>query len=251
MVASRNRPKGSLEAPFGLGILILVLLTGEVGRQDLAAAIAREPIVDRAQKAAFASPFGTVHEAKFNAPQPLAAASIPLPLDYQLIGFDPNSAGGAGSIRERFPGEETFFTSPYAGPMVDRSRKGDYGVARDRLMALKGDRLKPGRPADVADDTPAGVANAARNAERQATLAESTVHTGRYSLASAADADAAMPKGSAAKSGYPMLAPPQRDARADTNDRTAAAADPPARPARRKCFRARRRGKERAALPRA
>jgi Cell Wall Hydrolase len=216
MVASRNRPKGSLEAPFGLGILILVLLTGEVGRQDLAAAIAREPIVDRAQKAAFASPFGTVHEAKFNAPQPLAAASIPLPLDYQLIGFDPNSAGGAGSIRERFPGEETFFTSPYAGPMVDRSRKGDYGVARDRLMALKGDRLKPGRPADVADDTPAGVANAARNAERQATLAESTVHTGRYSLASAADADAAMPKGSAAKSGYPMLAPPQRDARIGT-----------------------------------
>src|SRR6478672_12162961 len=100
--------------------------------------------------------------------------------------------------------------------MVDRSRKGDYGVARDRLMALKGDRLKPGRPADVADDTPAGVANAARNAERQATLAESTVHTGRYSLASAADADAAMPKGSAAKSGYPMLAPPQRDARIGT-----------------------------------
>jgi hypothetical protein len=217
MVASRNRPKGSLEAPFGLGILILLLLTGEVGRQDLAAAIAREPIVDRAQKAAFASPFGTVHEAKFNAPQPLAAASIPLPLDYQLIGFDPNSAGGAGSIRERFPGEETFFTSPYAGPMVDRSRKGDYGVARDRLMALKGDRLKPGRPADVADDTPAGLANSASNAERQATLAESAVDTGRYSLASAADADAAMPKGSAANSSYPMLAPPQRDARADTN----------------------------------
>ena len=68
MVASRNRPKGSLEAPFGLGILIMLLLTGEVGRQDLAAAIAREPIVDRAQKAAFASPFGTVHEAMFNAP---------------------------------------------------------------------------------------------------------------------------------------------------------------------------------------
>jgi hypothetical protein len=233
MVASRNRPKGSLEAPFGLGILILLLLTGEVGRQDLAAAIAREPIVDRAQKAAFASPFGTVHEAKFSAPQPLAAASIPLSLDYQLIGFDPNSAGGAGSIRERFPGEETFFTSPYAGPMVDRSRKGDYGVARDRLMALKGDRLKSEWPADVADgessslarqepanavsaDAPAGVANAARNAERQATLAESPVHTGRYSLASAADADAAMPKGSAAKPGYPMLAPPQRDARAGT-----------------------------------
>ena len=152
MVASRNRPKGGLQAPFGLGILTLLLLTGEVGHQDLAAVIAREPIVDRLQKAAFASPFGTVHEAKFSAPQSSAGASIPLPLDYQLIGFNPNSAGGAGSIRERFPGEETFFTSPYAGPMVDRSRKGNYGVAGDRLIALKGDRLKAGRPAEVADE---------------------------------------------------------------------------------------------------
>ena len=158
MVASRNRPKGGLEAPFGLGILILLLLTGEIGRQDLAAVIAREPIVERLQKAAFASPFGTVHEAKFSAPQLEAAAPMPLPLDYQLIGFDPNSAGGAGSIRERFPGEETFFTSPYAGPMVDRSRKGDYGVARDRLMALKGDRLKPERPVDVADEESSSLA---------------------------------------------------------------------------------------------
>ncbi len=105
MVASRNRPKGGLQASFGLGILTLLLLTGEVGHQDLAAVIAREPIVDRLQKAGFAAPFGTVQAAKLSAPQSSARASIPLPLDYQLIGFNPNSAGGAGSIRERFPGE--------------------------------------------------------------------------------------------------------------------------------------------------
>ena len=35
---------------------------------------------------------------------------------------------------------------------IDRSRKGDFGVTRDRLMALKGDRLKPRGPAAVADD---------------------------------------------------------------------------------------------------
>src|SRR5262249_57944863 len=190
---------------------------GEVGHQDPAAVIAREPIVDRAQKAAFASPFGTVHEAKFSASQPSAKASIPLPLDYQLIGFDPNSVGGAGSVRERFPGEETFFTSPYAGPMVDRSRKGDYGVARNRLIALKGDRLKAAGPPDGADeersslaqrqpadalsaDAPVGVASAANG---RPAVAESTAAAGRYSLASAADAVAVMPKGSAAKSAYP------------------------------------------------
>ena len=149
MVASRNRPKGGRQPPFGLGILMVLLLTSEVGQGDLAAVTARQPIVNRSQKAAFASPFGTIHEAKFTPPQQPDGISMPLQLDYQLVGFDPNSANVANSIRERFLGEETFFASRYAGPMVDRSRKGDYGVARDRLIALKGDRLNPARPVDA------------------------------------------------------------------------------------------------------
>jgi hypothetical protein len=144
MVASRNRPEGGLGTPFGLGVLMLLLLSGEVGQQDLAALIARQPVVDRSQKAAFASPFGTIHEAKFSVAD-ATGDSIPLPLDFKLIGFDPNDPGVTGSIRERFLGDEASFASPYAGPMVDRSRKGDYGVAGsgDRLIALKSDRLKP------------------------------------------------------------------------------------------------------------
>ena len=144
MVASRNRPEGGLGTPFGLGVLMLLLLSSEVGQQDLAALIARQPVVDRAQKAAFASPFGTIHEAKFSVADAMGD-SIPLPLDFKLIGFDPNDPGVTGSIRERFLGDEASFASPYAGPMVDRSRKGDYGVAGsgDRLIALKSDRLKP------------------------------------------------------------------------------------------------------------
>jgi hypothetical protein len=233
MVASRNRPRGGLQAPFGFGILILLLLTREVGHQDLAAVIAREPVVDRSQKAAFASPFGTVHEAKFSAPQSPAGVSIPLSLDYQLIGFDPNSARVASSIRERFLGEETFFTSPYVGPMVDRSRKGDYGVARDRLIALKGDRLKAARPAEVVDeersglarqepadtlsaDAPVGVASTSSKAAPQPSLAEPAADAGRYSLASAAGAAPVTPRGTAAKSAYPVLAPPQGDAQTGT-----------------------------------
>jgi len=149
MVASRNRPEGGLGTPFGLGVLMLLLLSSEVGHQDLAALIARQPVVDRTQKAAFASPFGTIHEAKFS----VAAVgdSIPLPLDFKLIGFDPNDPGVSGSIRERFLGEEALFASPYAGPMVDRSRKGDYGVAGggDRLIALKSDRLRSAPTTEV------------------------------------------------------------------------------------------------------
>jgi Cell Wall Hydrolase len=223
MVASRNRPEGGLQAPFGLGILMLLLLTSEVGDQDLAAVLSRQPIVDRSQKTAFASPLGTVHEANFSEPQ--EPASIPLPLDYQLIGFDPNGASVARSIRERFLGEETFFTSRYAGPMVDRSRKGDYGVGRDRLLALKGDRLTPNRPADVVPDEerqgpsvaqreggqpidpPVGIADAATDATRPA-APQPGEDAGRYSLASAGDyrASAVAPNRSV-NSAYPVLAP--------------------------------------------
>jgi len=148
MVASRNRPEGGRQTPFGLGILMLLLLTSEVGHQDLAVPIASEPVVNRSQKAAFASPFGRIHDVKLSMAD-ASDSSIPLPLDYQLASFDPNSAAVAASIRRRFLSEDTFFTSPYAGPMVDRSRKGDYGVARDRLIVLKGDRLKPARPIDA------------------------------------------------------------------------------------------------------
>src|SRR5262245_49042673 len=120
MVASRNRPEGGLGTPFGLGVLMLLLLSSEVGHQDLAALIARQPVVDRSQKAAFASPFGTIHEAKFS----VAAIgdSISLPLDFKLIGFDPNDPGVTGSIRERFLGEEAFFASPSEGTLVVSSR---------------------------------------------------------------------------------------------------------------------------------
>src|SRR6266566_4970912 len=225
MVASRNRPEGGLGTPFGLGVLMLLLLSSEVGRQDLAALLARQPIVDRSQKAAFASPFGTIHEAKFSVAHAMGD-SIPLPLDFKLIGFDPNDPGVTGSIRERFLGEEAFFISRYAGPMVDRSRKGDYGVARDRLLALKGDRLKPTRRADVDDerqgpslaqqepgqplaiDPPVGIADAATDPTRPA-LPQPGEDAGRYSLASAGDyrAAAIAPKRSEVNSAYPVLAP--------------------------------------------
>jgi hypothetical protein len=219
MVASRNGPEGGLQAPFGLGILILLLLTSEVGHQDLAAVLSRQPIVDRSQKASFASPIGTVHEANFAEPQEPVRASTPPSLDYQLIGFDPNGASVARSIRERFLGEETFFTSRYAGPMVDRSRKGDYGVGRDRLLALKGDRLKPSSPGDVVPDeerqgpslaqrdggqpidSPVGIADAASEPARRAEDA------GRYSLASVDSSVAVAPKGPAGNSAYPVLGP--------------------------------------------
>lgn len=143
IIASRDGPEGGLATPFSLGVMFLLLLSSEVGYQDLAALLERvPPVIDRTHKAAFASPFGTIHEVKFVMPRPLGA-SIPPKLGYTLAGLDPNNADITGSIRERVLGEAAFFAPSYAGPLVDRSGKGDYGVVRmpDRPIALKGDRL--------------------------------------------------------------------------------------------------------------
>jgi hypothetical protein len=177
MVASRNRSEGGLKAPFGLGVLMLLLLPGEVGYQDLAALIARQPPLvertqsERTQKAAFASSFGTIHAAKLDMPRPVGA-TIPQSYGYALAGLDPNSADVTGSIRQRILGE-AMLARPPAGPLIDRSRKGDYGGASksDRVVGLKGDRLKPNAPASAMRDD-----DRERNAqERASSLARQQV----------------------------------------------------------------------------
>ena len=122
---------------------MLLLLPSEVAYQDLAALMARQPLVDRTRKTAFASTFGTIHEAKFAIPQPVGASIPPAP-GYTLASLDPGSMNIGGAVRDRFLGEDAFRPQAYAGPVIDRTRKGDYGVARDgdRRVARKGDRLK-------------------------------------------------------------------------------------------------------------
>jgi spore germination cell wall hydrolase CwlJ-like protein len=158
MVASAKRPGGSLRAPFALGILMLLLLPSEVGYQDLAALIAHQPLVDRTLKAAFGSPrptfaslFGTIHDTKFSVPRPLGAMIEP-PAEYALASFDARYFEPAGSLRERWLGDSPMEMAPQPGHAVDRTRKGDYGFAREfDRVARKGDRLKPSSDEQDAD----------------------------------------------------------------------------------------------------
>jgi hypothetical protein len=162
MVASRNGWKDDLKRPFRLGILMLLLLPSEVGYQDLAALISRQPpATERAQKAAFTSPFGTIHQAKLSMPQPVGT-TVPPSFGYTLVGLDPNSADITGSIREHLLGEEVMLAgrdgalvARPALPTFDRSRKGDYGGVRknERTTALKGDRLKVAPPQETPRET--------------------------------------------------------------------------------------------------
>jgi spore germination cell wall hydrolase CwlJ-like protein len=144
MVTSRDRPEGGLAAPFGLGVLILLLLPSGVGNQDLAALMSRQQVVvDRSKKAAFASTFATIHDANFGAAHRVNAP-IPSSSGYALAGFDPADADITGAIIQRYSGEHAMS----GGMIVDRARKGDYGAlpADARSMALKGDRLEPTSP---------------------------------------------------------------------------------------------------------
>ena len=137
MVASRNRPEGGLRTSLGLGVMMLLALPSEVGYQDLATLLTRQPVVNRAQKTAFASTFGTIHEAPYNLPEPVGA-SIPVPPGYTLAGLDHRDVDMTGSLRERLlGGEGAFYANPYAGPVIDRSRKGDYGVAPRTIAASR------------------------------------------------------------------------------------------------------------------
>src|SRR5262249_25178078 len=161
MVALRNRWEGDLKRPFRVGILMLLLLPREAGYQDLAALISRQPpTTERAQKASFTSPFGTIHQAKLSMPQPVGT-TVPPSFGYTLVGLDPNSADITGSIREHLLGDEVMLASRDGAlvarpvlPTIDRSHKGDYGGVRMSAdaAAVKGDRLKVAAPQESAPE---------------------------------------------------------------------------------------------------
>ena len=150
MVTSRERPKGGYVAPIGLGVLTLLLLPSEVGYQDLAALISRQPLSERAQKQSSSS--GTIHVANLNMPRPVGAV-VPPTLGYTLAGLDPNNADIAGSIRERILNERAAADTGPMFPVIDRARKGDR-LTGDRLTSLKGDRLVVVAKVAPPDDKP-------------------------------------------------------------------------------------------------
>jgi spore germination cell wall hydrolase CwlJ-like protein len=161
MVVSRNRPKGGLAAPFGLGILTFVLMPSEIGSQDLAALIARQPApaaAERWQSRAVASPLGTIQAATLSMPR--LSIAMPASLSYVLAGLDSTNAEITGSIRERILGEIAVEMTPSALPNVNRRRKGDRLDANPPLdlqpdpALLAEQSSERGRKGDRLDVTP-------------------------------------------------------------------------------------------------
>src|SRR5215472_9395898 len=148
MRASHGRPKGGLRAPFGFGVLTLLLLPSELGYQELVGRIAHPPQAgERAQKAAIVSAFGAIHEQRFSLPGPVGA-SMPS-FGFTLASFDPAGSSSKPYLVER--SREIDATRGAPGSAVDRSRKGDSVASRkgDRLAVVKSDQKLPRQAQDL------------------------------------------------------------------------------------------------------
>jgi spore germination cell wall hydrolase CwlJ-like protein len=149
MVALRNRPKGALAVPFGLGIMVFALVPSAIGHQELTALIARQAPAATYHSSSIASPFGTIHEANWTIPQPMLAA-MPASLSYALASLDTSNADRTGSIRERMLGDEPASSRL---PTVERQRKGDRLItnAQPTVEALADQSPEPLRKGDRLD----------------------------------------------------------------------------------------------------
>jgi hypothetical protein len=132
--ALRRRPKGTA-APFGLAamavatVAAVALAPTQTGRQDRAALIAREPAVGESFRAhLIASPFGTIHAATYNFPQPVGTG-LPAGL-VRLAAFDSDVTGSIA--RSIIDGADIVSSSYPDFPQIDRTAKGSRLVPRVR-----------------------------------------------------------------------------------------------------------------------
>src|SRR5262249_43668738 len=140
MLVTYERPQGGLSAPLWFAVVILLLLTNNIGRQELAGPIERQPsAAERTAKVAFAAAFSSMHDPNFSGPRPIGAMIEP-PAGYVLAGFDP----GGGRETADANRLRVFGPSRAGDAMVDRRNKADFGVSR------KADRLPLANNRDVA-----------------------------------------------------------------------------------------------------
>jgi spore germination cell wall hydrolase CwlJ-like protein len=147
--ASRRGPKGGLVTPFGLGFLTFVVVPSAIGSQDLAALVARQPIIAERPASRF-SLITTAHGATFTMPRPMSAA-MPPALSYTLAGLDSSYADITGSIRERLLGEALVPPDELEAPVPNRQAKGDR-LSTPRAEERTGATREEAAPAEPAPD---------------------------------------------------------------------------------------------------
>jgi spore germination cell wall hydrolase CwlJ-like protein len=124
MSVLRNGPKGTRFAPFGLCLCFFALLPNNIGFQDLAALLAREPGVAERSQRHIASTFSTIQVAAFSFPRPVGTL-IPRSVTFHLVSLDAESSDITGAITRGPLGDSLRNEQSYDFPTVDRTLKGD------------------------------------------------------------------------------------------------------------------------------
>jgi spore germination cell wall hydrolase CwlJ-like protein len=146
MLGVRNRPKGASFAFFGLGLCVFALAPTEIGYQDIASLLARQPgVAERWQKRVF-SAVSTIQVATYSFGRPIGTSSPQAAL-YRLASLENSEVTGSLTRNSVIQPPPSYQASDF--PKVDRTLKGD------RLV--KAPPPEAAAPADAvpADHTPA------------------------------------------------------------------------------------------------
>jgi hypothetical protein len=124
MLVLRNQPKGARFASFGLGLCVFALMPTEIGYQDIASLLARQPgVAERWQKRVFSSA-GTIQVATFSFGRPIGTSS-PQTATYRLASLDNQGIDITGSVTRNplVAPPPRYQAADF--PKVDRTLKGD------------------------------------------------------------------------------------------------------------------------------
>ena len=124
MFVLRNHPKGARFASFELGLCIFALMPTEIGYQDIASLLARQPgVAERWQKRVF-SAVSTIHVAAYSFARPIGTSS-PQIASYRLASLDNQGIDITGSITRNpiVVAPPRYQAADF--PKVDRTMKGD------------------------------------------------------------------------------------------------------------------------------
>src|ERR1700722_1229330 len=145
MALKRNRPKGARFAFFGFGLCVFALAPTEVGYQDIASLLARQPgVAERWQSRGF-SAANTIQVATYSFGRPIGTFA-PQTASLRLASLDKRGIDVTGSVTRN----PILATPPrYQAadfPKVDRTLKGD------RLMTVRPEPAPPATAAPAKED---------------------------------------------------------------------------------------------------
>ena len=124
MSVVRNRPKGARFASFGIGLCVFALMPNEIGYQDIASLLARQPgVAERWQKRVF-SAASSIQVATYSFGRPIGT-SLPHPANYVLASLNNQGTDITGSVTRNPIAAPPPRYQPSDFPKVDRTLKGD------------------------------------------------------------------------------------------------------------------------------